>query len=58
MKRSELVLQLVKILDTMPEEASSYNIVDMLIYAAEKRGMVFYKEVRDGYQLEFDKEEK
>jgi hypothetical protein len=24
----------------MPKEASSYHIVDMLIYAAEKRGML------------------
>jgi hypothetical protein len=39
MKRSTLINDLVKIYDTRPEGCSSYHIIDMLIYAAEKRGM-------------------
>lgn len=40
MKRSKLIQDLVKIYETRPEECSSYHIIDMLIYAAERRGMV------------------
>lgn len=39
MRRSEMIEKLVKILDTMPKEASNYHIVDILLGAAESRGM-------------------
>lgn len=40
MKRSDLIQDLVKIYETRPDGCSSYHIIDMLIYAAEKRGML------------------
>lgn len=49
MKRSQLIQELVKIYDTRPENCSSYHIIDMLIYAAEKRG-VTYVDVSEPYE--------
>lgn len=40
MKRSTLIKDLVKIYEARPENCSSYHIVDMLIGAAEERGML------------------
>lgn len=40
MKRSYLIQQLAKLYDSIPEEASSYHICDMLIYKAQKMGML------------------
>lgn len=40
MKRSDLINSLVKILETMPEGASNYHIVDILIGKAERLGML------------------
>lgn len=39
MKKKDMIDQLVKIYDTRPNVCSSYHIVDMLLYAAERRGM-------------------
>lgn len=41
MRRSQLIQDLVKIYETRPDGCSSYHIIDMLIYAAEKRGMTY-----------------
>ena len=40
MKRKDLIEDLVNILNTMPEGASNYHIVDMLIGRAERLGML------------------
>ena len=51
MKRTELIAELVKFYDTIPDEASSYHIVDMLISRAEGLGMSYIDDKQNGYGL-------
>lgn len=40
MKRSDLIKELMDLYNSIPEEASSYHIVDILIGRAERLGML------------------
>jgi len=51
MRRSKMIEELVKIYDTRPENCSSYHIVDVLLYAAEKRGM---RPPAKSFMIEYD----
>lgn len=39
MKRSELITKLIPLFESIPKNASSYHVIDMILYKAEKLGM-------------------
>lgn len=54
MKKSELIIELAKLYDDIPENASSYHICDILISRAVRLGMLPPKRERNFTQKEVD----
>jgi len=48
-KQSDVIQKLAKLYDSIPEEASSYHICDMLMYKAEKMGLLIKEEHNEEY---------
>jgi hypothetical protein len=48
-KQSEVIQKLAKLFDSIPEEASSYHVCDMLMYKAEKMGLLIKEEHDEEY---------
>jgi hypothetical protein len=48
-KQSEVIQKLAKLYDSIPEGASSYHICDMLMYKAERLGLITKEEHDEEY---------
>jgi len=55
MKRSEIIVELVKLYDSFPREASSYHKIDMLLRKAKRLGVISinmpdFEELEESYE--------
>lgn len=48
-KQSEVIQKLAELYDSIPKQASNYHICDMLMYRAEKMGIVVKEEHDEEY---------